>query len=95
MSRLFEQLAIARKNLQGKSKRDYTLRVIVLEKLYDVAIDNAMHPGELPKLFYLTNIDLTKNQLDDFLKEIGIDAETRIVNKGGQYGDMYQVKLRK
>lgn len=95
MSALFERLAIARKNLQGMSKRDYTLRVIVLEKLYDVAIDNAMKPGELPNLFYLTNIDLSKPELDAFLAEIGVEANTTVVNKGGMYGDMYQVDLRK
>ena len=94
MSEFYYQLAVFRNNYRASSNKEYTEVSYICEQLYDVARENINSPEELPAKFYLRNVSLKKDVVDNILKKIGINAETKVVNSGSQYGDMYEVVLK-
>lgn len=91
--KFYEKLALTRKNYKFKSSDHFNKVNNILCQLYDVAASNNECEEELPNRFYICKVSLSQPELDKLLHEIGINAETTVVNSGGMYGDMYQVDL--
>ena len=90
---IIESLALIRVDaIKQNDERQYRKIDCVLCQIYDIAVDNFY---ELPGKFFISKVSLSEEDFISIFSKLGIKVSIKLVNSGDQYGDMYQVTLKK
>lgn len=91
MSILYEKLAAERdKHLSIENN----FEIEVFSQLLSIAFRNTLKPDELPKIFYLENVMLGKNELEALLKRIEIPADVKLLSNNCFRSKTFRVVLK-
>lgn len=91
MSKLYEKLATERNKYTSIAKRSHVENV--LTQLLVIAFTNYNNPDELPNVFYVQHVTLSKESFEALLKNLDISAKVDVVNISYINGFIYEVTL--
>ena len=93
ISKLYARLSEERdKNIPRTNKYNHENDVFI--QLLEVTFKNSENPDALPKRFFIHNVVFQKDEFDELLERIEINAETNIVNNSFLRGNTFEVILR-